>query len=38
VLAALQGLAREGAIERRSLAEAIKRYDVDPERLASWEQ
>jgi pyruvate dehydrogenase E1 component len=38
VLAALQGLAREGAIARRTLAEAIKRYEVDPERLASWEQ
>ncbi len=38
VLAALQGLARDGEIARRTLAEAIKRYDIDPARLSSWEQ
>ena len=36
VLAALDALASEGAIARTVLADAIKRYAIDPEALASW--
>jgi pyruvate dehydrogenase E1 component len=36
VVAALKALADDGAIEPTVVAEAIKRYGVDPERAAPW--
>jgi pyruvate dehydrogenase E1 component len=36
VLAALQALLREGAIEPKTLASAIERYEIDPDAPAPW--
>ncbi len=35
-LAALDALARDGVLSRSVLAEAIRRYDIDPERPGAW--
>ena len=36
VLAALEAAGRKHGLPRRMLAEAIERYELDPERIASW--
>ncbi len=36
VVAALHALARQGTLESRRVSEAIKRYNINPERMASW--
>ena len=35
-IAAIDSLSRDGSIDRRMLAEAISRYNVDPERSPPW--
>jgi pyruvate dehydrogenase E1 component len=35
-IAALEALSRDGLLERDVLAEAIARYDIDPDSAAPW--